>query len=196
MNKAEIVSFFDSLADSWDNNMVKNQNIIDKILDLSEVTEGKRVLDVACGTGVLIPDYLARKIKKCVAIDISEKMIEIAKNKFSENAEVEFICADAESYDFKEMFDCIVIYNAFPHFADRNGLFENLSKHLKKDGRITVAHGMSRKDLIKHHSGNAKNVSTILPETDGLSEIMKPYFLVDKKISDSEMYLVSAINLK
>lgn len=191
MDKKEIIAFFDSFAESWDANMIKSQWKIDKILDASNVTEGKTVLDVGCGTGVLIPDYINRKIKKCVAVDISENMIEIAKNKFSEYKSIDFLCADAEAFKFGEKFDSIVIYNAFPHFANRKLLFDNLSEHLKENGRITVAHGMSRDALIKHHSGKAEKISTILPEADELAEMMKPYFDFDIKISTDEIYIVS-----
>lgn len=191
MDKKAVSAFFDSLADSWDNDMIKVQWKIDKILDVAEVTEGKTVLDVACGTGVLIPDYLKRNVKKCVAVDISERMIEIAKGKFSQYDNVGFLCADAEQYGFSEMFDCIVIYNAFPHFADSKQLFENLSNYLKNGGRITIAHGMSREALIKHHSGSAEKVSTILPEAEELAEIMKAYFNTDTIISTDENYIVS-----
>lgn len=193
MDKKAVSAFFDSLADSWDDDMIKIQWKIDKILDVAEVTEGKTVLDVACGTGVLIPDYLKRNVEKCVAVDISERMIEIAKIKFSQNDNIEFLCADAEQYEFSEKFDCIVIYNAFPHFADRKQLFENLSNYLKNGGRITIAHGMSREALIKHHSGSAEKVSTILPEAEELAEIMKAYFIPDTIISTDEIYIVSGI---
>ncbi len=193
MNKKDITVFFDSLADSWDADMIKEQWKIDRILDTAEIGNGKSVLDVACGTGVLIPDYIDRSIKRCVAVDISRNMIEIAKSKFPRCENVEFLCADAETFDFREKFDCIVIYNAFPHFANRNLLFQNLSDCLNECGRITVAHGMSRKDLIKHHSGNAEKVSTTLPEADELAEMMKPFFDIDTAISTSGIYIVSGI---
>lgn len=192
MDKKEVVAFFDALADSWDAGMIKNQDKIDIILDFAGVRENKTVLDVACGTGVLIPDYLNRNVKKCVAVDISPKMIETAKKKFDKYENIEFICADAELCEFDHKFDCIVIYNAFPHFENRNLLFDNLSKYLVENGRITIAHGMSREALTKHHSGRAENVSTILPESDRLAELMKPYFNVDVKISTDEIYIVSA----
>ena len=192
MDKREVILFFDALAESWDKNTIRNQSIIDKILDVAGVTEEKTVLDIACGTGVLIPDYLNRKAKKCVAVDISENMIEIAKSKFSEHKNIEFLCSDAESLDFFNEFDCAVIYNAFPHFVNTEPLFESVAKALRKGGRITVAHGMSRAALLKHHSGSAKNVSRILPEAEETAELMKPYFEVDTVISNDELYIVSA----
>lgn len=191
MEKKDIISFFDSYADSWDADMIKDQQKINKILDLAEISEGKSVLDVACGTGMLIPDYISRKVRRCVGVDISGRMIDIASDKFKEYTSVSFICADAETFDFGEKFDSIVIYNAFPHFVNRDCLFENLSKHLNKNGRITVAHSMSREALVKHHSGRAAKVSSVLPEADDLAEIMSPYFAVDIKISTDEIYIVS-----
>ena len=195
MDKKQVAEFFDDLAEVWDIDMVKNQSKIDDILDKAEVTEGKYVLDVACGTGVLIPDYIKRKVSKCVAIDISDKMIEKAKGKFSGYKNVELLCGDAEAFDFKDEFDCIVIYNAFPHFVDRDKLFKNLLKCLRTDGRITVAHGMGREALIRHHSGSAKNVSTILPEIEEMVRLMSKYFDVDVSISTDDIYIASAKKL-
>lgn len=195
MDKKQVAEFFDNLAEVWDIDMIKNQSKIDDILDKAEVTEGKYVLDVACGTGVLIPDYIKRKVSKCVAIDISDKMIEKAKGKFSGYKNVELLCGDAEAFDFKDEFDCIVIYNAFPHFVDRDKLFKNLLKCLRTDGRITVAHGMGREALIRHHSGSAKNVSTILPEIEEMVRLMSKYFDVDVSISTDDIYIASAKKL-
>ena len=191
MDRKEVISFFDSCAESWDADMVKVQWKIDKILDIADITEGKSVLDIACGTGVLIPDYINRKVSRCVGIDISRNMIEIASDKFREHRNISLVCADAECFDFGEKFDCAVIYNAFPHFINHTNLFVNILNHLNENGRITVAHGMSREALIKHHSDRAKKVSSILPEADELAEIMKPFFEVDTKISTNEIYIIS-----
>lgn len=64
---------------------------------------------------------------------------------------------------------------------------------VKKGGVVTVAHGMSRERLEKHHSGAAKNVSIGLIDEDKLSDIFKRYLKVTIKISDDEMYQVAGI---
>lgn len=191
MDKKAVTRFFDSLAESWDDNMIRDQRKIDKILDIAEVTDGKRVLDVACGTGVLIPDYINRNVSECVAVDISQRMIDIAESKFGKYESVELLCADAENHEFSRTFDSVIIYNAFPHFVNPDKLFANLSKCIEYSGRFTVAHSMSREDLIRHHSGRAAEVSVILPEAESLAEIMGPYFEVDTKLSTDEIYIVS-----
>lgn len=194
MDKKDVIDFFDGLAKHWDDNMIRSDEIINIILDNAQVGEGKTVLDTACGTGVLIPDYIKRNIKKVIGIDISSKMIEIAQNKFKNNDNASFICGDVEETAFDEKFDCIVVYNAFPHFPDPERLIKKLSSMLKKGGTLTVAHGMSREKIDNHHSGAANKVSNGLMSEDELAEIFGRYLTVTVKISDDNMYQVAGIN--
>lgn len=193
MNKSEIKAFFDELAPEWDRNQKRNDEVIKFILDISEVKKGAYILDVASGTGVLFDDYIKREAGSLTGIDISQEMLKIAKKKFPQ---VNVICADAEIYSFKEKYDVIMIYNAFPHFPDPEKLFENLSKALNNGGRITVAHGISEKEVEECHSGAAKNVSFPLPSKVRLAEVMSVFFDVDVMISDEEKYIVSGRKLR
>ena len=107
----DVIEFFDRLAPAWDGDMVRNEAVIARILDLAAVVPGTEVLDVACGTGVLIPDYLKRKVASVTGIDISPKMAEIARAKFSQER-VTILCGDVETTAFDRLFDCIVVYTA------------------------------------------------------------------------------------
>ena len=189
MDKNEVIRFFDTLADSWDSMQVRNEEIIELILHKSQIQQGVKVLDVACGTGVLFGDYLDRGAW-VTGIDISGEMLKIAKEKYPQ---VSLVCGDAEVYDFDDKYDVVMIYNAFPHFPNPAGLIENLSKFLKNGGRLTVAHGISMAELEKCHSGKARTVSLPLPEKEALAEIMSPYINVDTLISDKRMYMVSGV---
>ena len=190
MNKKDVISFFDDCAKNWDSINLQNHNTINKILDIAGICEGKRVLDVACGTGVLFDEYLKRNVQSVTAIDISKEMVLHAKEK---HPEINVICGDAETFNFDEEFDCIVIYNAFPHFVYPEKLFKNLSCFLADRGRLTVAHGASREDIIKCHSGKAESISNELIEAEKLAEIMMPFVSVDTVISDDEKYVVSGV---
>ena len=185
----EVIAFFDRLAPGWDAEMVRNDEIISTILYNATVIEGKDVLDVACGTGVLIPDYLKRGVASVTGIDISPKMAEIARAKFSQ-PEVTILCGDVETADFGKQFDCIVVYNAFPHFPDPERLIRTLSGLLKPGGTLTVTHGMSREKIDAHHHGTASHVSNGLMPVEQLAAIFEKYLTVTTTISNDRMYQV------
>ena len=185
----EVIEFFDRLAPSWDAEMIRNDEIIRTILDNAGVAAGKDVLDVACGTGVLIPDYLKRGVGSVTGIDISPRMAEIAREKFTQ-PEVSILCGDVETTDFQKRFDCIVLYNAFPHFPDPERLIAKLAAWLKPGGTLTVAHGMSREKIDAHHHGSASHVSNGLMNAEDLAEIFQKHLAVSAVLSDERMYQV------
>ncbi len=189
MDKKEIISFFDDFAPTWDNANERNDAVIKRILDNCGICEGSHVLDVACGTGVLFPDYILRKAV-VTGIDISAEMVKMAKEKFPQ---IDVICGDAESISFEENFDAVMIYNAFPHFPTPEKLIENLSKSLKSGGRISIAHGASREEINKCHSGKPSKISLPLPEAEEIVKLLTSIFDVDVVISNDQMYQVSGI---
>lgn len=190
MEKNKVISFFDSLAECWDENQIKNEEIVETILNKADIKKGSSVLDIACGTGVLFDNYYSREVANLTGIDISQNMINIAREKYP-NAQL--ICGDAETYSFERKYDRAVIYNAFPHFENSTLLFSNLAKALSDGGRLTVAHGMSREAIEKCHKHKASDVSNPLPEAEKLAQIMSDKFCVDTIISDDRMYIVSGI---
>ena len=190
MEKKDVIAFFDRCAASWDADMIKSDVKIGKILDNAEVGAGMDVLDVACGTGVMIPYYLERGAASVLGIDISPEMARIAQSKFPE---IKVICGDVETVDFSKKFDAIMVYNAFPHFPDPAHLVKVLAGLVKPGGKLSVAHGMSRAALTSHHAGRASSVSIDLLHEKELAALMEPYFDVDVIISNERMYQVAGV---
>lgn len=189
MEKKDIAAFFDRCAPWWDADMVRHEDIIAQILVNGGIKAGIDVLDVACGTGVLFPDYLARGVASVTAIDISPEMVKIARSKFPE---VNVICGDVETEKFDRQFDAVMVYNAFPHFPDPARLIEVLAGLVKPGGRLSVAHSMSRAALTNHHK-RATQVSIDLLEEHELADLFAPWFDVDVIISDDRMYQVAGV---
>ncbi len=73
IEQKDVIAFFDERAGEWDAGMVRSDEKIGRILDNAKVTAGSRVLDIACGTGVLIGDYLRRNVESVTAVDISRR---------------------------------------------------------------------------------------------------------------------------
>lgn len=189
MNKQDIINFFDMCAPTWDAEMIKDDKIIDDILNRAKITDGTRVLDVACGTGVLFPYYSARGAD-VTGIDISPEMVKIAQRNFPD---IETICADATEISFDEGFDSVMIYNAFPHFPDPREAIQALSRHLRPDGSLTVAHGMGRDMINRHHEGAASKVSRGLMKASELAEIFKEFLDVSVIVDEPDRYIVCGI---
>ena len=193
MDKKDVIEFFDRCAPTWDAGMIKSDTVIGKILDNAEVGADMDVLDVACGTGVMFDYYLQRDVKSVIGIDISPEMARIAGKKFAAEPRVQVICGDVEEYAFGRKFDRIVVYNAFPHFPYPKRLVKTLAGLLKEDGRLTVAHGMSREAIDGHHKGAASKVSNGLMSADDLKRIFDAHFEVEVVISNRHMYQVSGV---
>ena len=185
IDKADVIEFFDRCAPSWDAGLIRSDRKINIILDNAGVREGSRVLDVACGTGVLIPDYI-RRGADVTGIDISPEMIKLAERKYAGTG-VRFICGDIETADVGQGFDAIVVYNAFPHFPDPERLITHLSGLLAEGGVLTVAHGMSREQIDAHHHGSASKVSMGLMPAEQLAGIFGRHLDVTAVISDEDM---------
>lgn len=192
MNKKEIAAYFDRQAPGWDGRMVADDGKIGFILDAAGVREHAVVLDVACGTGVLFPYYLARNISRVIGVDISIEMARIAAAKLHD-PRVEVVCGDVEAIPVRMLCDCCVVYNAFPHFEDPARLIACLARWVRPGGRLTVAHSMGLDALRRHHAGRAEHVSREMLPPWELAELLAPWFQVNIAMADGEKYVVSGV---
>ena len=193
MDKKDVIEFFDRCAPSWDAGMIKDDRIIETILDHTGVTAGMDILDVACGTGVMFPYYLSRGVASVTGVDIAPEMAKIAAAKYLEDPRVQVVCGDVEEVKLDRKFDAVVVYNAFPHFPDPRKLIKTLSSLLKEGGHLTVAHGASRESIDNHHKGSASKVSNGLMSADSLKKLFEPYLQVEVVISNDRMYQVTGV---
>lgn len=187
IRESDVISYFDQKAADWDSRMVRNEAVIASILDHADIHPRMDILDVACGTGILIPDYLKRRASSITGIDISPNMIAEAEKKFRQ-PEVTLICTPAETYEPEKKFDAIMVYNALPHFRDPQALIAHLSDLLKPDGTLTVAHGLSRKRINEHHAGMNTSLSEDLMSIEELSELFSEFLEVIYTNSDEQSY--------
>ena len=187
----KVRDFFDSLADTWDMVSVCDDARLSHILDLADIRPGVRVLDVACGTGVMIPRYLARGAGEVVGIDLSPRMIARAREKCAD-PRVRLLAGDAETTE-ERGFDRIVIYNAFPHFPDPGRLIGALADRLDPGGRLTIAHGAGRRVINRGHEQSASEVSLGLPPAAEVALLMNGRFSVDTIADEETLFLVSGI---
>jgi len=189
MDNSPIKKYFDSLAISWDDMCAPYPVDFDEFFSFVPFKEGMKCLDVGCGTGVLA-NYLISQTKCNVkAIDISEEMIKIAKNK-NINKNIDFICKDLFSFDEKG-FDVIVVYNCFPHFLDINGVVNQTSKLLNDSGYLVIAHDMGKDKLNDCHKNMDKTLTRDLNDVAYESiPFLKEYKLIYQQDSADKFVML------
>lgn len=168
--------YFNSIAHKWDELCYHDEKKIREILDASDIKEGAKILDVATGTGVLVPYLLEKKPKKIIAIDIAERMIEVAKKKCDSKC-VDFKAMDVMDYGEKE-FDYIFVYSSYSDFRDKDRLIRHLSNMLKEGGNLVIADSDS-KDVRLSSEENSK--------------VIDRYLDIDKYINNNDKYYISAV---
>lgn len=188
--------FFNSMAEKWDTVCKHDANKIKYILNLLNIVNGTKTLDVGSGTGILIP-YLTEKAGKdgtVIAVDVSEKMLEVAQQKYNFD-NVRFVCVDVLEADLpKEFFDYVICYSVFPHFDNKEFAIKKISKYLKIGGKFMICHSQSRDAINNLH----KNASEAVSEDDlpDISTIKTFFSLVGlntiEEIDNSEMFVVVA----
>jgi ubiquinone/menaquinone biosynthesis C-methylase UbiE len=126
----------------------KEEEHFDRIINLRK---DMNVLEVGCGTGRWA-FYMAPKVKKVVAIDLSENMIDIAKNKQkNENVNnIEFYCGSASEFDADEKFNLVYFSGVLPYISDDdiNDLLNKLPKWMDKGGVCLSRDSVSLKKRI------------------------------------------------
>ena len=137
-----------SAADGWrrrDELLMKGAApVTERMLELSKITSGSRVLDIASGTGE--PSISAAKIVgesgQVVGTDLVDEMLEVAREKATahELKNIDFHCVDAESLDFETAsFDAVTNRWGLMFMPDPLACLSAANNALKQDGRLTMA---------------------------------------------------------
>ena len=96
------------------------------------------VLEIGCGNGNLIGKL---NVTKAVGVDVSDKLIELAKKKFPK---VSFFCDDINSYSkkllSKDKFDFILISDTVGYFYDIQESLESIHLFCKPETRIIISY--------------------------------------------------------
>ena len=98
-----------------------------------EKIEFSNLLDIGCGTGWLIQNLQKEHESKYYGIDISENMLEKAKEKKIPNSDFMLGKSDKLPYD-DETFDIVTCVQSFHHYPDSDKAMKEAYRVLKKDG--------------------------------------------------------------
>lgn len=106
----------------------------------ASVQSGERVLDLACGTGAF-EHRAAGAVSgaEFTGIDISQAMVERAREKCDGDPGVRFEQADAHDLPFADAtFDAVVCGNTFHYFSHPRQVLGEAHRVLRADGRLVL----------------------------------------------------------
>ena len=109
------------------------------LAEIANVTAGERVLDVACGTGILAREMAARvgPTGRVSGLDLNEGMLAVARRL---QPEVDWRQGDAARLPFEDKaFDVVASQFALMFFPDRIAAIREMSRVLAPRGRLVVA---------------------------------------------------------
>lgn len=115
---------FDAQAATYDESMEGDharrlyQHVVGEVMRVAAGMPAPRVLDLGCGTGALAA-CLLDAIPGCslTGVDLSPRMVEVARTRLSGRAEV--LLGDAERLPFHDAaFDVVVCNDSFHHYPD------------------------------------------------------------------------------
>lgn len=109
------------------------------VADAAKIKSGQKVLDVACGTGILARtaiNYVGDS-GSVVGLDINEGMLSVARNK---STDIEWKQGTAESLPFEdESLDAVISQFGLMFFEDRTAAINEMSRVLRPNGKLAIA---------------------------------------------------------
>lgn len=192
----DIQGYFDEASKTWDQRAQADGSKLDCILAAIAFPQNAAVLDIACGTGVMFQPILRRRPVLLRAIDISPGMIAAAKSKALLIPNIKLSVDDF--YTFEETgFDIAILYNAYPHFADKPLLVQRLHRCLRTGGRFLVAHGSGRHEINARHDHlpGAATLSIPLKACEEEAKWFTHLFTIDMAVDLPDRYILSGIKV-
>ena len=123
---------------------------IPAIFSLFPDLKGLRILDLGCGTGERCKEYIQKGAKSVTGIDISEKMLSIAKEKNSDPA-ITYIRMPMEDLaDIEGGFDLVISSLAMHYVEDYKGVVKNVHRLLAPKGLFIFS---QEHPMVTCHSG-------------------------------------------
>jgi ubiquinone/menaquinone biosynthesis C-methylase UbiE len=148
-----------------------------RVADTAHLAPGQKVLDVACGTGVLAGEAAMRVQPggSVIGLDRNEGMLVVARRKAPE---IEWRLGMAESIPFADdAFDAVLSQFGLMFFEDRVAALKEMWRVLRPGGRLAVAVW----DVLDHTPGYAA-MTMLLQRLFGdhvANELRAPFVLGD-----------------
>ncbi|AJY75767.1 class I SAM-dependent methyltransferase [Paenibacillus beijingensis] len=142
-----VIARFDEIALDYDFQRKKLIPCFDDFYNIAvslaaTAKDSPTILDIGAGTG-LFSAFLLEKYPEAnvTLIDISEKMLEVAKKRFNDRPNVTYIADDYTTHDYSGSFDIVISSLSIHHLTDieKKALYKKIYSLLNDDGVMVNA---------------------------------------------------------
>ncbi|MER6010845.1 class I SAM-dependent methyltransferase [Streptomyces bluensis] len=134
ISRHEVTHHFALRAATYDrsSSWCTDSELGDLLLDMTAPQPGDRVLDVACGTG-LVSRLFAGRVAEVVGVDVTEEMADQARPHLSR-----LVMAPAENLPFEEDEFDLVVCRQGVQFMDLPAAVEEMVRVVRPGGRVVI----------------------------------------------------------
>ncbi len=138
---SKTIETYEAHARAWDEQRSKvllEKDWLDRFVACLAV--GREVLDIGCGSGVPISQYLLSQDCQFTGVDASPTMIDIARSRFPEG---DWLVMDIRSLLFPQNFDGIIGWDSFFHLTpeEQRSTLNILCQYLNPGGALLLTIG-------------------------------------------------------
>jgi len=163
-----------------------------RIVEVAELTEGERVLDVGTGTGVLIPYFRESGVNEIVGCDLSSTMLEKAQQQFPD---VTFWCGDIVDLPATlGTFDAVFFNAMFGNVWNQKETLSTAVKLLRDRGRICISHPLGSRYVAGLNQRDPLRTPHPLPGKKRLGELVQQLPLQVIHVEDELDFYVAILH--
>ena len=159
-----IIEIYKKHARAWTElrgNFLYEKAWLDHFLAL--IPQHSKILDLGCGSGKPIADYLIQHDHKITGVDSSDVMIEMARQNFPEQ---HWLQADMRTVEFDQKFNAILAWDSFFHLTpnDQRQMFRQFARFAQQGTVLMFSSGPSHGEAIGDLFGDALYHASLAPE--------------------------------
>jgi demethylmenaquinone methyltransferase/2-methoxy-6-polyprenyl-1,4-benzoquinol methylase len=191
-------NYFDQKAVTWSN--YSNQHDLERLSDIFKNRLPRLispVLDVGCGTGILLDQLYAvgQELPTVIEVDLSLQMLIENQNKNRSKYPAFYLQTNVEDIPIKaESINSIICFASFAHFQNKSAVLQNFHKILKSGGYLLILHLMCHRRLnhLHNHAGFPVR-NDCLPAVNELSDMtISAGFRIKDREENKDIYLIIA----
>ena len=132
-----------SAADAYEKYFVPTigRPVAEDLVEVATLHPGERVLDVACGTGV-VSRLAAKRIGDAgsvTGVDVDTQMLDVARAAAPADAPIEWHEASAEAMPYEDgRFDVVLCQMGLQFMTNKSGALREMQRVLATDGRVAL----------------------------------------------------------